>query len=144
MNSQNDGEKMEVPKATAVEEANPASIKDLGPDMDHGEHIQEEKDRSQWASILAHPAAFFWAAYGAFQILLVSYENVASGIIIGIPQFRKDFGSAYDGNWVLDANWQAAFSAGPTGSSVFLPTPDLYIALRCFHFLKRHFADASI
>ncbi|KAM0431470.1 hypothetical protein ACHAPT_005448 [Fusarium lateritium] len=89
-----------------------------GPGMDHVELIREEKSMGKISSIRTHPLAFAWAAYGAWQILLVSYENMASGTIVGIPQFRKDFGSAYDGNWVLDARWQAAFSAGPVGSQV--------------------------
>lgn len=87
-----------------------------GAAMDHADLIREEKKMGKIAAIKAHPLAFAWAAYGAWQILLVSYENLASGIVVGIPQFRKDFGYAYNGDYVLDAMWQAAFSAGPTGS----------------------------
>lgn len=42
----------------------------------------------------------------------------ASGIILGIPEFRKDFGYLFDGNYVLPANWQSAFSGAPSAAQI--------------------------
>ena len=49
-------------------------------------------------------------------LTLSSYDNQAGGIFLSIPQFRKEFGFAYHGNYVLPANWQSAYSGGPTTS----------------------------
>ncbi|KAF4456657.1 general substrate transporter [Fusarium austroafricanum] len=82
------------------------------------EHVDDKSWLKHFHAVKQHPRAFWWAAFAAFQVLLVSYENQASGIVIGIPQFRKDFGSAHAGNYVLDAGWQASFSAAPVATQV--------------------------
>jgi MFS transporter, SP family, general alpha glucoside:H+ symporter len=73
---------------------------------------QEEHERGKLDAIKHNPKAFAWCLYGAFVTLLVSFENQAAGIVVSIPQFRKDFGYFFDDGYVLDANWQAAFSGG--------------------------------
>jgi MFS transporter, SP family, general alpha glucoside:H+ symporter len=77
---------------------------------------QEDHDQNKWRAIKRNPWAFAWCLYGVWTILLVSYENQASGNILGIPEFRKDFGSFYGGSWVLSAKWQSAFSGAPVAS----------------------------
>jgi hypothetical protein len=73
---------------------------------------QEDHEVGKLECIKANPWAFAWCLFAVWTTILVSFENQASGIVLGIPQFRKDFGSEYDGNYVLPANWQAAFSGG--------------------------------
>lgn len=56
-------------------------------------------------------------------VLLVSFENQAAGNVIGIPEFRKDFGYKFTGpdgevSYVLDAKWQSAFQGAPVASYV--------------------------
>lgn len=60
--------------------------------------------------------AFAWCIFDIWLTLLVSFENQASGIVIRIPQFRKDFGYLANGSYVLPAKQQAAFSGGPVAS----------------------------
>jgi SP family general alpha glucoside:H+ symporter-like MFS transporter len=79
----------------------------------------EDHETSKWQAIRRNPWAFAWCMYAVWTILLVSFENQASGNILGIPEFRKDFGSFYDGNWVLSAKWQSAFSGAPIASYVY-------------------------
>ncbi|KAL2860037.1 general substrate transporter [Aspergillus pseudodeflectus] len=79
---------------------------------------QEDHARSKWEAIKAHPWAFAWCIFGAWTILLVSFENQAGGIVVSIPQFRKDFGTAFGGDYVLDTTWQSAFQGGPGASMV--------------------------
>ena len=76
----------------------------------------EDHDTSKLQAIRRNPWAFAWCLYAVWTVLLVSFENQASGNILGIPEFRKDFGSFYDGNWVLSAKWQSAFSGAPVAS----------------------------
>lgn len=79
---------------------------------------QEDHELTKWQSLKRYPWTFTWCVYAVWCILLVSFENQASGNVTGIPEFRKDFGHFYEGSWVLDAKWQSAFSGGPVASAV--------------------------
>ncbi|RDW89937.1 uncharacterized protein DSM5745_01712 [Aspergillus mulundensis] len=78
----------------------------------------EDHSLSKWASLKKYPWTFFWCIYAVWCILLVSFENQAAGTVISIPQFRQDFGSYFEGSYVLDSKWQSAFSGGPVASAV--------------------------
>jgi SP family general alpha glucoside:H+ symporter-like MFS transporter len=78
---------------------------------------QEDHEASKWQAIRRNPWAFAWCLFAVWVTLLVSYENQAAGTVLGIPQFRKDFGSYYQGNYVLAAKWQAAFSGAPVATT---------------------------
>lgn len=78
--------------------------------------IKDERELSRWQTICNNPWAFVWAAYGALQILLVSYENQAAGLVVGIPRFRQDFGCKKGDSYVLPPMWQGAHSGGPVAS----------------------------
>ena len=79
---------------------------------------QQEHQLSPLQAARRRPYATAWAFYAVFICLLVSFENQASGMVLSIPEFRKDFGREYAGNYVLDADWQSAFSGGPIASSI--------------------------
>ncbi|CAI6334419.1 unnamed protein product [Periconia digitata] len=83
----------------------------------------EEHETGKLASFRKYPWACAWSLYAVWLVLLVSFENQAAGNVIGIPEFRKDFGyevKSADGEstWVLDATWQAAFQGAPVASAV--------------------------
>lgn len=75
---------------------------------------QEDHEDGKWQAIRRNPYAFAWCMFAVWITLLVSYENQAAGTVLGIPQFRKDFGHYFEGNYVIDAKWQSAFSGTPT------------------------------
>jgi MFS transporter, SP family, general alpha glucoside:H+ symporter len=81
-------------------------------------HLTNEEDHqtTRWQAIKKNPTAFFWCLFAIWTTILVSFENQASGIVLGIPQFREDFGSYYGGNYVLPSKWQSAYSGAPTAS----------------------------
>ncbi|KXL42773.1 hypothetical protein M433DRAFT_27678 [Acidomyces richmondensis BFW] len=79
---------------------------------------QEDHELGRWAAIKERPLSFAWCLFAVWTVLLVSFENQASGIILGIPEFRKDFGYLFDGNYVLPANWQSAFSGAPSAAQI--------------------------
>ncbi|KAJ5999984.1 hypothetical protein N7481_000393 [Penicillium waksmanii] len=83
-------------------------------------HIANEEDHAltKWQSLKKYPWTFTWCVYAVWCILLVSFENQASGNVTGIPEFRKDFGHYYEGSWVLEAKWQSAFAGAPVASAV--------------------------
>ncbi|PVH69734.1 general substrate transporter [Cadophora sp. DSE1049] len=83
-------------------------------------HLASHEDHQQtrMQAIKQNPWAFAWCMYAVWMTIVVSFENQASGIVIGIPQFRKDFGYLVEGGtYVIPAQWQAAFSAGPVAST---------------------------
>jgi MFS transporter, SP family, general alpha glucoside:H+ symporter len=90
----------------------------------HGDHVdkigllanQEEHEISKWAAIKKDPWTLAWCIYAIWVLVLNSFENQAGGAVLGIPQFRKDFGYAFGGDYVLPAKWQSAFSGGPVAS----------------------------
>jgi len=59
-----------------------------------------------------------WLVFAIFVILITSFDNQVGGTVIGIPKFRQDYGSPFKGDYVLPAEWQSAYSGGPTASSV--------------------------
>lgn len=77
---------------------------------------EEEHELGKLASLRKFPLASLWSLYAVWCMLLVSFENQAAGNIISIPEFRKDFGYAYQGGWVLHADWQSAFQGAPVAS----------------------------
>lgn len=81
---------------------------------------EDDHTIGKWESFKRYPWACAWCVYAVWVVLLVSFENQASGNILSIPEFRKDFGSLYQGSYVLPASWQSAFSGAPIASYVAL------------------------
>jgi MFS transporter, SP family, general alpha glucoside:H+ symporter len=76
----------------------------------------EDHETSKIQAIRRNPWAFAWCLYAVWTVLLISFEGQAAGNVLGIPEFRKDFGFFFDGNWVLSAKWQSAFNGAPVAS----------------------------
>lgn len=49
-------------------------------------------------------------------MLSSNYINTAGGSVLGIPRFRKDFGSPYEDDYVLPATWQSAYFGAPSAA----------------------------
>jgi hypothetical protein len=73
----------------------------------------ESQLRGRLRAIRTNPWAFAWCLYTVSALLLAVFEDQASYAIVGIPGFRRDFGSSYDGSYVLAASWQSAFQGAP-------------------------------
>ncbi len=79
---------------------------------------QEDHEVSKWQAIKANYVNFGWCVYGIWALITIAFDGQAGGLVISIPQFRKDFGYPYDGGYVINATWQSAFSGGPVASYV--------------------------
>lgn len=78
---------------------------------------QEEHDNGIWKSIRTYPWACVWCVYALWCIVCLSFDVQAANAIVGIPQFRKDFGYEYaPGEYVLHTHWQSAFNAAPVAA----------------------------
>lgn len=81
---------------------------------------QADHDMSKWEAIRENPINFLWCLYGVWALIVIGFDNQAGGLVVSIPQFRKDYGTAFKGGYVIDAQWQSAFSGGPVASSVLI------------------------
>jgi hypothetical protein len=77
---------------------------------------QEDHNQTKWQAIKANYVNFLWCIYGIWALITIGFDNQAGGLVISIPQFRKDYGSPYNGDYVINATWQSAFSGGPVAS----------------------------
>jgi MFS transporter, SP family, general alpha glucoside:H+ symporter len=93
----------------------------------HSEHVDEElndianseeHELGFFATIRKRPKLFAWCLWAVFTCLNVSFENQAAGIVLSIPEFRKDFGHYYEGDYELYTNWQSAFYGGPLAATI--------------------------
>jgi MFS transporter, SP family, general alpha glucoside:H+ symporter len=80
------------------------------------ESSQEDAAMSKWETIKQNPTAIAWCVFAVWVVVLTSFESLASSIVLGIPEFRKDFGHPFEDNYVLDAIWQSAISGGPVAT----------------------------
>ncbi|KAF6802561.1 MFS hexose transporter [Colletotrichum sojae] len=91
-----------------------------------GEHVEEighaatalDHEETPLQAIRNKPWAFVWCLYAIYVLVLTSFDNQAGGSILGIREFRKDFGSEFEGDYVLPAKWQSAYSGAPVASAV--------------------------
>ena len=74
--------------------------------------LQEKNQETVLATIRRRPKAVFWSCCAIWILVVSAYTNTAGNSILGIPRFRQDFGHLVDGDFVLHANWQAAFYGG--------------------------------
>ncbi|KAK1633549.1 maltose permease MAL31 [Colletotrichum phormii] len=65
-----------------------------------------------------YPWACAWCVYACWTIILLSFDVQAVGAVVGILEFRKDFGYEFNGDYVLPAIWQSAFSGAPIATAV--------------------------
>ncbi|CCF33005.1 MFS hexose transporter [Colletotrichum higginsianum] len=121
------------------EQAYPASVADKDDiAAAKGEHVEEighavtveDHEQTVFQAIRTQPWAFAWCLYAIYVLILTSFDNQAGGTVIGIPQFRKDFGSFFEGDYVLPAKWQSAYSGAPVASAVIGSLGAGYVADR--------------
>lgn len=77
-----------------------------------------EHEYTRWDAIKAYPHACIYILIMTWAMITVGFENMASGIVVSIPTFRRDFGYEFEGQYVLEGKWQSAISGGPAGSLV--------------------------
>ncbi|KAL2793654.1 general substrate transporter [Aspergillus keveii] len=101
-------------EAAAVEDENlKTHVEDVGYLVN--QELHEETVRQGFTR---YPKRTFWIIYAVWVLVISGFDSTASSAVIGIPRFRMDYGSEFAGNYVLPAQWQAAFSGGPPAGGV--------------------------
>ncbi|KAJ0424435.1 general substrate transporter [Aspergillus carlsbadensis] len=73
-----------------------------------GSHLLHERGNGYLPSFVRYPGACTWCVYAIWCITLLSFDVQAAGAVVGIPEFRKDFG--YE--------WQSAFGGAPIATAI--------------------------
>ncbi|KIW68090.1 hypothetical protein PV04_04058 [Phialophora macrospora] len=88
------------------------------------------KPQSFFGAVRKYRSALLWCLYMLWCVLANNYAKTAGQSVLGIPQFRKDFGNAYHGGYVLSAQWQSAYYGAPQAASVMGALSAAWIADR--------------
>ncbi|KAH6712480.1 general substrate transporter, partial [Leptodontidium sp. MPI-SDFR-AT-0119] len=91
---------------------------------------QELHEETISQAFTRYPKRTFWVCYAIWVLVISGFDNTASSAVLGIPRFRRDYGSAFDSNYVLPAKWQAAFTGGPAAAGVLGAFSTSYLADR--------------
>jgi MFS transporter, SP family, general alpha glucoside:H+ symporter len=78
--------------------------------------VTEDTPLTKWATVKQNPRLVAWCVFAVWVVVLTSFESLASSVVLGIPEFRKDFGHPFEQNYVLDAIWQSAINGGPVAT----------------------------
>ena len=85
------------------------TLSEVKSDDSHTNVTQHQRlDVGVWPTIQKRPLAFWWSVWAIMVMVGSSYTNGAGGAVLGIPQFREDFGKPFENNFVLPARWQSA------------------------------------
>ncbi|KAJ2957200.1 hypothetical protein NQ176_g11266 [Zarea fungicola] len=77
---------------------------------------RREHDLTIRQALSQHKSAVFWAAWFILPNCVIGYDATTLGTLVGIPQFRTEFGYEYpagSGSYVLSPSWTAAFPYAP-------------------------------
>ncbi|CDK26248.1 unnamed protein product [Kuraishia capsulata CBS 1993] len=83
----------------------------------------EDKNLTNWQTVKKYPFAVYCCFVVIWMFILCSFENQAGGIVVSIPEFRKNFGHPYttstgETSYVIEASWQSAFSGVPIAAGI--------------------------
>lgn len=78
--------------------------------------FETAQHREGWkGSVKSNPKALAWCCYALFTCVMWGYDGLASSIVLAIDQFRQDYGTEFNGAFVVPAIWQL----GLGGASLF-------------------------
>jgi hypothetical protein len=79
------------------------------------EYEAREHGLTRKEAVKEHWKPIAWCLYMFFTCVMYGFDSLAGGVVVGIVEFRKDFGHPFAGDWVIDANWQLGFQAATLG-----------------------------
>lgn len=83
------------------------------------EAIRAEQNLSFIESVKLYPKAVGWSAFVSMGVIMLAFDPQLLGNLYSTPQFQRDFGYKYRGEYIIDAAWQTGLSMGsPVGQVV--------------------------
>lgn len=81
------------------------------------EHRQHSLTR--WEAIKENKLPLAWCIYCFFLCVTFGFDGLAGGVVVSIAEFRKDYGTAFGDDYVVDANWQLGFQGATLFGIIF-------------------------
>ncbi|PKX90575.1 MFS maltose permease MalP [Aspergillus novofumigatus IBT 16806] len=89
----------------------PASHQDLVASSEAQAALDKEHSMTLWQALKIYPKAVGWSILLSCAIIMEGYDVVLIGSFFAYPQFNQKYGHIMsDGNYGLDAKWQAALT----------------------------------
>lgn len=79
---------------------------DQAKDFEAAQHVEGWKQ-----AIKSSPKALLWCCYALFTCVMWGYDGLSSSIVLAITQFRQDYGTEFNGQFVIPALWQLGLGA---------------------------------
>ncbi|KAK3950516.1 general substrate transporter [Pseudoneurospora amorphoporcata] len=96
-----------------------ATIKAIQHDTDLSSAIAFERSLTFLEACKLYPAAILWSAFVSMGVIMLAFDPQLLGNLYAMPQFRKDFGYLFEGDYIISAPWQTGLSMGnPVGQVV--------------------------
>lgn len=114
---------MSEAKAVPVEHAEPGTAdstptvvatSSLAARFEHRQH-----SLTRWEAIKENKLPLAWCMYCFFLCVTWGFDGLAGGVVVSIAEFRKDYGTAFAGDYVVNADWQLGFQAAPLFGMIF-------------------------
>ncbi|KXJ93588.1 general substrate transporter [Microdochium bolleyi] len=89
-------------------------------ESDLGRAIQQQEHNRTWAQTFRKdPKLLFWIGVMLWTLVVRGFENGASGAILSVPVFRRDFGiQNSDGRYFISTEWQSALTGAPNATGI--------------------------
>lgn len=83
-------------------------------DAVHGEH-----NITFLKALKIYRKAVAWSAYVSIGVIMLAFDPQLLGNLFAMPQFARQFGRKYNGQYIVEASWQSGLSMGnPVGQVV--------------------------
>lgn len=81
--------------------------------------IEAEHNLSFTEACRLYPAAIGWSVFVSLGVIMLAFDPQLLGNLYATPQFCRDFGYLYNGDYIISAAWQTGLSMGnPVGQVV--------------------------
>ncbi|KAJ6442387.1 MFS maltose permease MalP [Purpureocillium lavendulum] len=105
-----------------------AAVRDSVANKPHGavaadaelvEAIRAENQLTFGQALRLYPKAIGWSAFVSMGVIMLAFDPQLIGNLYSTPQFQRDFGYEFEGEYVIEASWQTGLSMGnPIGQVV--------------------------
>lgn len=81
--------------------------------------IEAEHNLTFTQACRLYPAAIGWSVFVSLGVIMLAFDPQLLGNLYATPQFQRDFGYLYNGEYIISAAWQTGLSMGnPVGQVV--------------------------
>ncbi|CAI6081723.1 unnamed protein product [Clonostachys chloroleuca] len=100
-------------------DADPVRKKSLVTQEEAAEASHVEHNLTFTEAVKLYPKAIGWSAFVSIGVIMLAFDPQLVGNLYSTPQFQRDFGYMYEGDYIISAPWQMGLGMGnPVGQVV--------------------------